>query len=98
MKTKRYQLHLSDCEEWLAKRASESVNLILSDIPYGINYKSNKQNHDTRSGVTKKIDRDEYFTEINNDDEIPTAWLTDAYRILKDNSAMYIFIHWSKWG
>jgi|APSaa5957512622_1039677.scaffolds.fasta_scaffold117893_1 site-specific DNA-methyltransferase (adenine-specific) len=96
--TPYYQLHLSECEEILSKRKPLSIDLIVTDIPYGINYKSNKQNQDTRSGKTIKIDRDEYFTEINNDDEIPIEWLNDAYRILKDNSAMYIFIHWSKWG
>jgi site-specific DNA-methyltransferase (adenine-specific) len=94
----KYKLFLSDCERILAKSGTDSVDLIITDIPYGINYKSHKQNCDTRTGKSIKIDREEYFQEINNDDEIPIDWLKDAFRILKNNSAMYIFIHWSKWG
>jgi site-specific DNA-methyltransferase (adenine-specific) len=29
---------------------------------------------------------------------LPTDWLVEAYRVLKDNAAIYIFAHWSKWG
>lgn len=99
----KYKLFLSDCETILSKASSESVNLIISDIPYGINYKSNRQGLDRKKSIemgvdVKKEGKRQYFKEINNDDEIPTEWLVDAYRILKNNSALYIFIHWSKWG
>lgn len=94
----KYKLFLSNCEDILKKAGNDTVDLIVTDIPYGINYKSNKQNCNTRTGKSIKIDREEYFDKINNDDEIPISWLKDAYRILKNNSAIYIFIHWSKWG
>jgi site-specific DNA-methyltransferase (adenine-specific) len=93
-----YKLFFSECEPILKKQKDECVDLIITDIPYGISYKSNKQNCDTRTGKSIKIDREQYFEEINNDDEIPTEWLKDAYRILKNNAAIYIFCHWSKWG
>lgn len=81
----------------LKNMQDESVDLIITDIPYGISYKSNSQNLDRRKGHTIVKEREEYFERIVGDDTIPLKWLTSAYRILKNNSAIYIFCHWSKW-
>jgi site-specific DNA-methyltransferase (adenine-specific) len=86
-----------DSSALLKDMPSESVDMILTDMPYGIAYKSNKQNYDTRGDAPVSKDRDEYFEQIQGDEELPTSWLTDAYRVLKDNSAIYVFAHWSKW-
>ena len=84
-------------EEILKTCADSSIDLIVTDIPYGISYKSNKQNCDTRGSETVHKDREEYFEQIQGDATLPVNWLTDAYRILKDGSAMCVFCHWSKW-
>jgi site-specific DNA-methyltransferase (adenine-specific) len=42
--------------------------------------------------------RDHYFESIEEDHKFLTDWLGEAYRILKDNSAIYVFAHWSKWN
>ena len=93
-----YKLIYGECEEILKKATTSSIDLIITDIPYGIEYKSNRQNRSGHSGFDIKTDRKEYFTGINNDEEVPTEWLKEAYRLLKANCAMYIFIHWSTWG
>ena len=90
-------LRFGDCLELMRMIDSESVDLIVTDPPYGKNYKSNKQNQDTHSGKTIKIDRPEYFKRINGDESFPFLWLTESYRTLKQNSAIYIFAHWEKW-
>jgi len=90
-------IYNNDCLNVMAKMSDGSVDMIITDPPYGINYKSNKQNYDTRQGKTIKKDRNEYFDQIVGDSDVPLAWLSEAYRILKDNSAIYIFCHWSKW-
>jgi len=97
----KYKLFLSDCEKILESAKDNTTDLIITDIPYGIDYKSNRQGIDRKKSINKKCDiiiREKYFEKINNDKEIPIKWLKDAYRILKNNSAIYIFIHWSKWG
>jgi len=86
-----------DCLKVMKTFKSESVDLILTDIPYGINYKSNKQNYDTRGKNPIRKNRNEYFKEIEGDEELPVDWLSEAYRVLKNNSAIYVFCHWSKW-
>lgn len=87
-----------DCVEVMHKFPEQMVDLIVTDPPYGINYVSHKQNCDTRSGMSITKDRPTYFSKIANDDRLPTEWLLDAYRVLRDGGAMYVFGHWSKWG
>jgi len=85
------------CGDELKTIPDETIDLIVTDPPYGINYKSNKQNCDTRSDTTIYKDKDEYFEKISGDDKVPVEWLDSAYRVLKNNSAIYIFGHWSTW-
>jgi site-specific DNA-methyltransferase (adenine-specific) len=76
-----------------------SVDAIVTDPPYGTNYKSSKQNHDTRSGgKTRHVERPEFFQAIVGDASLPIAWLPEAFRVLKPGSALYAFCHWSKWA
>ncbi len=84
-------------EEELKHIDRESIDLIITDIPYGISFKSNKQNLDTRNGSKIKKERKDYFCPIIGDGQIPTEWLKEAFRVLKNDSAFYSFCHWSKW-
>lgn len=86
-----------DCLDSLPKLDNESIDLIVTDIPYGIDYKSNRQSVNGRYENEIKLNRQDYFKKIKGDKEIPLLWLEEAYRILKDNAAMYIFVHWSTW-
>jgi site-specific DNA-methyltransferase (adenine-specific) len=88
---------IADCNQYLPTLESDSIDLIVTDIPYGIDYKSNKQNYDTRGKTSVRKNREEYFKKIKNDKNVPTEWLPEAYRLLKKNSAIYIFCHWKTW-
>lgn len=60
-----------------------SIDFVLSDPPYGINYRSNQ--------------RTERFDHIANDrDTFPLieAYLSECQRILKDDTAIYLFCSW----
>lgn len=87
-----------NCIDGFSKLQSESIDLIVTDPPYGINYKSGHQTQDNRSGNTKKVRDYEYFGKIINDDNLPLDWLDQAFRVLKPNKAIYIFSHWKTWG
>lgn len=76
------EIHCGDAIEQLSDLAPATIDMILTDIPYGIKYKSNQN---------------EYFQQIRNDVDIPTEWLKEAYRVLKPGSAIYIFCHWTTW-
>jgi site-specific DNA-methyltransferase (adenine-specific) len=96
---KDLNLFFGDCITFLKRIPNDFVDLIFTDIPYGINFKSHKQNYDTRSGKTIKVNRKEYFQEINNDDKIPDVkWLQESFRILKEGTAIYICVHWETFG
>lgn len=88
------QIFNSDNIEILKNIPSESINLIVTDPPYGMNFKSNRQNYSNEV----KVDREDYFQAIHGDDYLNCDWLPFAYNVLKNNSAIYIFCHWSKWN
>lgn len=80
----KYWLKNGDCIEWMKKLNDKSVDLIVTDPPYGMNYRSNRRT------ATEK------FNKIANDsdtDIIPKAF-EQMYRVLKDGSACYAFCSW----
>jgi len=92
------QLIHGDCLEELSVISDESIDCVLSDPPYGINYKSNKQKGDTRNGKEVKIREVSYFSEIIGDSQLPTDYIKILFNKLKPNSAIYLFCQWSKWS
>lgn len=70
---------LGNCLEVMKRIPDNSVDLILTDPPYLINYKSNH--------------RKEKFDRISNDTnpEFILEYLKECFRILKDNSSAYVF-------
>ncbi|NQT34801.1 hypothetical protein HQ587_06400 [bacterium] len=75
------QVILGDCLEIMSGMPPESIDLILTDPPYAIHYKSN------RRVVKPKFDH------INGD--LPGDWIerfaVEAYRLLKMNRHIYCF-------
>lgn len=70
---------LGDCLEIMKEIPSQSVDLVLTDPPYGMEYQSAR--------------RTAQFDKIEND--VTLEWvkpfLVETYRILKDNTHIYIF-------
>lgn len=93
-------LYQSDSTFLLKWLTPHSVDLIITDPPYGIAFRSNRQRVDRKKSVNGEgsvIIRDHYFSEIENDETSSLGWLVDGYRVLKDGGAMYVFAHWTKW-
>lgn len=69
-----------DCLEGMKQLDNESIDLVLTDTPYGINFKSN-------------MDSKKRFDYIINDDNLDFVepFLKQAYRILKNNSCIFMF-------
>src|SRR5262249_16860812 len=78
------RLLLGDCLDVLARLPDNSVDCIITDPPYGIQYRS-------RSRVLPMV-------RIANDNERAYATLdralANAYRKLKHNRHLYIFTNW----
>ncbi|HEL0000881.1 TPA: site-specific DNA-methyltransferase [Streptococcus equi subsp. zooepidemicus] len=66
----------------------KSIDLIVTDPPYLINYKSNRRQDKTHK-FSKTILND-------NNTELIKSYIKECYRILKDNTAMYMFCSFDK--
>lgn len=94
-------LRRGDCIEVMRTLPSESVHAIVTDPPYGTEYKSGRQGVDRERSNRREGDivvRESYFSQIANDESLPTEWISEAFRVLASGSALYVFCHWKKWG
>ena len=75
-----------DCLERMKEIESGSVDMILTDPPYGMDFQSN------RRVSTEK------FKKIENDDNTDwlTASLSECHRVMADDTSIYCFCSWHK--
>lgn len=66
-----------------------SVDLIVTDPPYGIKYKTRRRNRRNQARQT----RGSFGPDLVNFD-----WLAPAYNALKEGGALYLFTHWKTLG
>lgn len=76
------KIYLGDCLEVMKDIDDKSIDLLLTDVPYGMNFQSNH-----RKDKYKHIEND------NNLDWLP-EWCKEVKRIVKDNAHLYIFCSW----
>ena len=79
------KLYQGDCLEIMGSIKDKSVDLIVTDPPYLMDYQSNRR---------KKEDR---FDKIKNDKGnymLIQDYLEECHRIMKDNTAIYCFCSW----
>ena len=82
------KLYCDDCLNIMKQIENESIDLIVTDPPYLIKYKTNRR---------KNKDHD-FCSEILNDDneQLIIDYIRECYRILKNNTAMYMFCNCDK--
>lgn len=72
-------LFLGDSMIMLPKLDASSVDVIITDPPYGINFRSN---------YSKRFDK------IINDDRPYIDWIPEAYRVTRDGGSIVCFCRW----
>lgn len=80
--------HHGDCVEFMSQLPDESIDMVLTDPPYGMAYKTGMR-HDKGHRFTREIVGD------RNLDAVERATPHIA-RLLKDDSACFMFCAWSK--
>ena len=77
---KKFELWHGDCLELMKDIPDGSVDLVLTDPPYGIDFQSNF--------------RKNKFNKIENDSAVNAYFLDECKRVLKDTGAFYCFTRW----
>lgn len=81
--TNNWQIIEGDCLEALRTIETGSVDAVVTDPPYGIDYQS-----------ARRIDKATRLEKIAND-KLPFIWfLHDAFRVLKDGGGLVCFCRW----
>lgn len=83
--TENIKLYNEDCLKVMENIKNETIDLIVTDPPYLMNYQSNRR---------KKEDR---FKKIKNDKDnylLIQEYFKECYRIMKNNTGIYCFCSW----
>ncbi|MGH8103386.1 MAG: DNA-methyltransferase, partial [bacterium] len=81
-----------DCIEGMKALPSHSVDLVITDPPFAIEFKAKRSNYNrTQSRVLdgyNEISSNEYF-------EFTLSWMREAHRLLKPSGVMFVFSGWN---
>jgi len=85
------QVIYEDCIQEMNRLPEESIDLIIADPPFGINF-------DGKESIYNR--NDEYvvpgYGEINDDySKFTDAWIAELPRIMKDDASAYVFSGWT---
>lgn len=81
-------IECGDCLELMKELPDESIDLIVTDPPYLMNYKTGRRK-DKNHKFCKEIAGDD-------DEELIKNYIVECYRIMKNNTAMYMFCNSNK--
>lgn len=79
------KIYNEDCLEGMKRVDDESIDLVVTDPPYLMNYRSNRRT------VSDKFD---YIKNDKDNSELIVAYLKECERIMKDNTSIYCFCSW----
>ena len=82
--TEKLELTNEDCFNLLKRIKDKSIDLVLTDPPYGMSFQSGH--------------RKEKYDQIKNDDNLDwlPLWVSEIKRVSKDDSHIYIWCSWHK--
>lgn len=89
----------ADCLEHMATMDDQSIDLIVTDPPYLMDYKTGRRNGKAdKYAVDKSSVTHKFATTIDgdNDPDLISKYIAECYRIMKNNTAMYIFCNSNK--
>jgi len=86
------EIYNMDCLEGMKYLPSNTIDLIITDPPFAIDFKAKRSNyHRTASRVLEgynEIPKEEYY-------DFTVKWIKEVYRILKESGSMYVFSGWN---
>lgn len=92
-------IYLGDTLELMQVIPDTSIDLVITDPPYGMSYRSNRraEKPDKYGNINKK---DDFIENDSGEDfeKLLIDYIKECHRIMKDNTAMYMFCSWHKVG
>lgn len=86
------KIYNTDCVEGMKYIPSNTIDIIITDPPFAIDFKAKRSNyHRTSSRVLEgynEISKERYY-------DFTVRWMREAYRILKESGSMYVFSGWN---
>jgi len=86
------RIYLGDCLKLIKEIPDSSIDLVLTDPPFAINFKGKRTNyHRTPERVIEgynEIPKEKYL-------DFSLQWMKEAFRVLKDTGSMYVFSGWT---
>jgi len=81
-----------DCIEGMKRIPNETVDLVITDPPFAIDFKARKSNYNrTQSRVLEgynEISKEQYH-------DFTLRWMGEVYRVLKQSGSMFVFSGWN---
>lgn len=86
------QLHNMDCIEGMKTLSDASIDLVITDPPFAIAFKSKRNNYNRTAGHVL-----DGYTEITEEayPEFTLNWMSQVYRVLKKSGALFVFSGWN---
>lgn len=75
-----------DCLKLMATIPDKSVDMVLTDPPYGMGFQSNRSKGGPR------------YDKIKQDDKVDSRWIAEAFRVLKVGGGIVSFCDWRTSG
>lgn len=86
------KIYNMDCIEGMKKIPDNSIDLVITDPPFAINFKAKRSNYNRMGSRVLEgyieIPQNEYYN-------FTFKWMKEIYRILKDSGGMYVFSGWN---
>ena len=79
------KVYNADCIEYMKSMEDNCIDLVVTDPPYLMNYKSNRR---------VVMDKFDYIKNDKGDFSLIKQYVEECYRIMKDNTAIYMFCSW----
>lgn len=87
----KFELYNEDCIKGINNLKDNSIDLVISDPPFGIDFKNKSNyNRDSDSVLSGYVDIDS-----NNYKSFTDSWIESVKSKLKNNGSMYIFSGWN---
>jgi site-specific DNA-methyltransferase (adenine-specific) len=81
-----------DCVWGMKNIPPQSIDLVITDPPFGINFKAKRGNYNRKDSRVL-----EGYCEVNENDYLTFTrnWMIEVRRVLKDSGSMYVFSGWN---